>query len=206
MVFIIYIEDLAIFIPIFKYILFFSHISTRRVLYYILWKGSLIVLICLAIFIPVYKYILFFSTNLQNNWWYYILWKGSFCCVDVLSNICTNFKIFPTFSKVKTIIYIWWGSLITDLFFCPQLVNFFCLCSVNIFYGKGLCVNAAELLSLKQVIRELNTTRSRLNYAFESGRLKEEDFPRIDGRRFFRRSDFPKIKEALFYMEVRGWP
>lgn len=55
-----------------------------------------------------------------------------------------------------------------------------------------------ELLSLKQVACELNVSRSRLSYLFESRKLRVEDFPQIGGRRFYRRSDLGKIREALF--------
>lgn len=60
-----------------------------------------------------------------------------------------------------------------------------------------------ELLSLRQVTKELNISRHRINYLFESRKLKEEDFPRLDGRRMFRRSDLSKVKEALFEMQNR---
>lgn len=62
---------------------------------------------------------------------------------------------------------------------------------------------AGELLTLQQVMRKLNVGRHKINYLFESRKLKDEDYPQIGGRRFYRHSDLDKIKEALFSVQNR---
>lgn len=56
-----------------------------------------------------------------------------------------------------------------------------------------------KLLSPSEVIQILNIPRHRLNYLFDTRKLKSEDFTRLGNGRFvFRQSDLPKILEALF--------
>lgn len=62
-----------------------------------------------------------------------------------------------------------------------------------------------KLLSPSEVIQILNIPRHRLNYLFDTRRLKSEEFLRLGNGRFvFRQSDLAKIKEALFEIQSKG--
>lgn len=55
-----------------------------------------------------------------------------------------------------------------------------------------------KLLSPSEVLQILNIPRHRLNYLFDTRRLKSEEFITLgNGRRVFRQSDIEKIKQAL---------
>ncbi len=56
-----------------------------------------------------------------------------------------------------------------------------------------------RLYTLSQIVEMLNVARHRLNYLFESRKLKAEDFIKLpNGERIYRQSDLEKIKRALF--------
>lgn len=56
-----------------------------------------------------------------------------------------------------------------------------------------------KLLSPSEVLQILNIPRHRLNYLFDTRRLKSEEFITLgNGRRVFRQSDIEKIKQALW--------
>ncbi len=55
-----------------------------------------------------------------------------------------------------------------------------------------------KLLSPSEVIQILNIPRHRLNYLFDTRKLKAEEFTKLGNGRFvFRQSDIEKIKQAL---------
>lgn len=59
-----------------------------------------------------------------------------------------------------------------------------------------------RLYTLSQVVEKLNVARHRLNYLFESRRLKAEEFVRLpNGERVYRQSDLEKIRKALFEVQ-----
>ena len=61
-----------------------------------------------------------------------------------------------------------------------------------------------RLLSPSEVIQILNVPRLRLNYLFDTRKLKSEEFLRLgNGRRVFRYSDLNKIQQALFQVGCR---
>lgn len=56
-----------------------------------------------------------------------------------------------------------------------------------------------RLYTLSQVVQLLNVARHRLNYLFDSRKLKAEDFLKLpNGERVYRESDLEKIRRALF--------
>jgi len=56
-----------------------------------------------------------------------------------------------------------------------------------------------KLYTLSQVLQMLNIARHRLNYLFDSRKLKAEEFLKLpNGERVYRESDLEKIKLALF--------
>lgn len=56
-----------------------------------------------------------------------------------------------------------------------------------------------KLYTLSQILQMLNIARHRLNYLFDSRKLKAEEFLRLpNGERVYRESDLEKIKRALF--------
>ncbi|MCR4321306.1 MAG: hypothetical protein NUV74_13340 [Candidatus Brocadiaceae bacterium] len=58
-----------------------------------------------------------------------------------------------------------------------------------------------KLYTVSNVLRLLRVPRYKLDYLFDSRRLKEEDFLRMpNGHKVFRESDIPKIQQALFEM------
>lgn len=53
-----------------------------------------------------------------------------------------------------------------------------------------------KLLSPSEVLQILNIPRHRLNYLFDTRKLKSEEFITLgNGRRFFRQGDIEKIKQ-----------
>lgn len=61
-----------------------------------------------------------------------------------------------------------------------------------------------KLFTLSQVVQILNVPKHRLNYLFDSRRLRSEDFIRLpNGERVYRESDLTKIKQALFEVGSR---
>ncbi len=64
---------------------------------------------------------------------------------------------------------------------------------------KSEVLNSEKLLSTSEVLRVLNLAKHKLDYLFESRKLKREDFIILDnGHRVYRHSDLCKIREALF--------
>lgn len=62
-----------------------------------------------------------------------------------------------------------------------------------------------RFFSSKEVLRILNIPKHRLDYLFDSRRLKSEDFLTLgNGHRVFRESDITRIKEALFAVQSKG--
>lgn len=56
-----------------------------------------------------------------------------------------------------------------------------------------------KLFVVSEVLRILNIPKHRLNYLFDSRRLRREDFLTLhNGHRVYRQSDLSKIREALF--------
>ncbi|MBF8276594.1 MAG: hypothetical protein HW390_1667 [Candidatus Brocadiaceae bacterium] len=56
-----------------------------------------------------------------------------------------------------------------------------------------------NLLTMSQVVQILNVARHKLNYLFDSRKLKAEDFLKLpNGERVYRQSDLEEIKKALF--------
>ncbi len=67
---------------------------------------------------------------------------------------------------------------------------------------KSEMLDTEKLLSTSEVLRKLNIAKHKLNYLFESRKLKREDFTTLDnGHRIYRQSDIARIKEALFQVE-----
>ncbi len=52
--------------------------------------------------------------------------------------------------------------------------------------------------SLKEALQILKCKPRQIEYLFESGRLKYDDFEYFGGNRIYRESDIGKIKECLF--------
>lgn len=56
-----------------------------------------------------------------------------------------------------------------------------------------------KLYTLTQVLQVLNIARHKLNYLFDSRKLKVEEFLKLpNGERVYRHSDLEKIRKALF--------
>lgn len=56
-----------------------------------------------------------------------------------------------------------------------------------------------KLYTLSQVLQALNVARHKLNYLFDSRKLKAEEFLKLpNGERVYRESDLLKIRNALF--------
>ena len=56
-----------------------------------------------------------------------------------------------------------------------------------------------KLYTLSQVLQTLNIARHRLNYLFDSRKLRAEEFLKLpNGERVYRESDLEKIRKALF--------
>lgn len=65
--------------------------------------------------------------------------------------------------------------------------------------GKSHSLTNEELLSTSEVLRILNIAKHKLDYLFESRRLKREDFTTLgNGHRIYRESDLNRIRQALF--------
>lgn len=61
-----------------------------------------------------------------------------------------------------------------------------------------------KLLTVSEVLRLLDIPRYRLNYLFDSRKLRSEDFLTLpNGHRIFRESDLEKIKEVLWETGVK---
>ena len=61
-----------------------------------------------------------------------------------------------------------------------------------------------KLLSTSEVLRVLNIAKHKLDYLFESRKLRREDFTTLgNGHRVYRQGDLCKIKEALFEVSTK---
>ena len=69
---------------------------------------------------------------------------------------------------------------------------------------KSQLVTDEKLLSTSEVLRILNIAKHKLDYLFESRKLRREDFTTLDnGHRVYRQSDLSKIREALFEVSTK---
>ncbi len=69
---------------------------------------------------------------------------------------------------------------------------------------KSQSVTDEKLLSTSEVLRILNIAKHKLDYLFESRKLKREDFITLDnGHRLYRQSDINRIREMVFEMSSR---
>lgn len=61
-----------------------------------------------------------------------------------------------------------------------------------------------KLYTLTQVVQKLNIAKHKLNYLFDSRRLKTEDFLKLpNGERVYRESDIERIKRVLFEVSTK---
>lgn len=64
---------------------------------------------------------------------------------------------------------------------------------------KSEMLDSEKLLSASEVLRVLNIAKHKLDYLFESRKLRREDFTTLDnGHRIYKESDLNKIRQALF--------
>jgi len=64
---------------------------------------------------------------------------------------------------------------------------------------KSKEIDRQKLLSTSEVLRILNIAKHKLDYLFESRKLKREDFTTLgNGHRIYRQSDLCKIRQILF--------
>ncbi len=64
---------------------------------------------------------------------------------------------------------------------------------------KSVMIDKEKLLSTSEVLRTLNIAKHKLDYLFESRKLRREDFTTLDnGHRIYQESDLNKIRQALF--------
>ncbi len=69
---------------------------------------------------------------------------------------------------------------------------------------KSEMLDTEKLLSTSEVLRKLNIAKHKLDYLFESRKLKREDFTTLDnGHRIYRESDLQKIRQVLFEVMAR---
>ncbi len=63
---------------------------------------------------------------------------------------------------------------------------------------------AERLYTTSQVLKILNIARHRLNYLFDSRRLKDEEFPKLpNGHKVFRQADLERIRKVLFEVSAK---
>ena len=61
-----------------------------------------------------------------------------------------------------------------------------------------------KLFTMSQVVQILNIPKYRINYLFDSRKLKAEEFLKLpNGERVYRESDLEKIKRALFEVQAK---
>ena len=69
---------------------------------------------------------------------------------------------------------------------------------------KSEMIDSEKLLSTSEVLRILNIAKHKLDYLFESRKLRREDFTTLgNGHRVYRQGDLSKIKEALFEVSTK---
>jgi DNA-binding transcriptional MerR regulator len=65
-------------------------------------------------------------------------------------------------------------------------------------------LSTEKLLSTSEVLRKLNIAKHKLDYLFESRKLRREDFTTLDnGHRIYRESDLNRIKQVLFEVATK---
>ncbi len=65
-------------------------------------------------------------------------------------------------------------------------------------------LDTEKLLSTSEVLRVLNIAKHKLDYLFESRKLRREDFTTLDnGHRIYKESDLNKIRQALIEVMAR---
>lgn len=63
---------------------------------------------------------------------------------------------------------------------------------------------AERLYTTSQVLKILNIARHRLNYLFDSRRLKDEEFPKLpNGHKVFRQADLERVRRVLFEVSAK---
>lgn len=66
---------------------------------------------------------------------------------------------------------------------------------------KSETLDTEKLLSTSEVLRKLNIAKHKLDYLFESRKLRREDFTTLDnGHRIYKEADVNKIRQVLFEM------
>ncbi len=69
---------------------------------------------------------------------------------------------------------------------------------------KSEILVSEKLLSTSEVLRVLNIAKHKLDYLFESRKLRREDFTILDnGHRIYKESDLNKIRLALFEVSTK---
>ncbi len=69
---------------------------------------------------------------------------------------------------------------------------------------KSQLVTDERLLSTSEVLRILNIAKHKLDYLFESRKLRREDFTTLDnGHRIYKENDLNKIRQALFEVSAK---
>ncbi len=69
---------------------------------------------------------------------------------------------------------------------------------------KTQALTNERLLSTSEVLRVLNIAKHKLDYLFESRKLRREDFLTLqNGHRIYRQSDLNKIRQALFEVSAK---
>ncbi len=69
---------------------------------------------------------------------------------------------------------------------------------------KSGMIDNERLLSTSEVLRVLNIAKHKLDYLFESRKLRREDFTTLDnGHRIYKESDLNKIRQALYEVTAK---
>jgi DNA-binding transcriptional MerR regulator len=69
---------------------------------------------------------------------------------------------------------------------------------------KSEMLDNEKLLSTSEVLRVLDIAKHKLDYLFESRKLRREDFTTLDnGHRIYRESDLNRIKQVLFEVATK---
>jgi DNA-binding transcriptional MerR regulator len=70
--------------------------------------------------------------------------------------------------------------------------------------NKSKILRNEKLLSTSEVLRILNIAKHKLDYLFESRKLKREDFTTLDnGHRIYKEADVNKIRQVLFEVSAK---
>ncbi len=70
--------------------------------------------------------------------------------------------------------------------------------------NKSEMLDTEKLLSTSEVLRILNIAKHKLDYLFESRKLRREDFTTLDnGHRIYKESDLNRIRQVLFEVSAK---